>query len=145
MCKIQFRIICFLQHSQMTQKDAIQIMNCQIIKTYIKQEIMAEVFGVSIYFDKNFSFKFRNDLNISCKDVESLSVKILFDNFFLMIVYFLFPLLIQQTTKHKSFLYIRKIIRKSNHQHKTEPFPNLHLAVPREHIRFKRTYFRVTL
>ena len=57
-------------------------MNCQIIKTYIKQEIMAEVFGVSIYFDKNFSFKFRNDLNISCKDVESLSVKILFDNFF---------------------------------------------------------------
>ena len=57
-------------------------MNCQIIKTYIKQEIMAEVFGVSIHFDKNFSFKFKNDLNISCKDVESLSVKILFGNFF---------------------------------------------------------------
>ena len=57
-------------------------MNCQIIITYIKQEIMAEVFGVSIYFDKNFSFKFKNDLNISCKDVESLSVKILFGNFF---------------------------------------------------------------
>ena len=43
---------------------------------------MAEVFGVSIHFDKNFSFKFKNDLNISCKDVESLSVKILFGNFF---------------------------------------------------------------
>ena len=75
-------------------------MNCQIIKAYIKQEIIAEVFGVSIYFDKNFSFKFRNDLNISCKDAESLSVKILFDNF--LFNDFLFPFSIKNTTNNKT-------------------------------------------
>ena len=37
----------------------------------------------------------------------------------------------QQTTKQNNVLYIRKIKRKSNPQSKTEPFPNLHLAVPR--------------
>ena len=119
-------------------------MNCQIIKAYIKQEIIAEVFGVSIYFDKNFSFKFRNDLNISCKDAESLSVKILFDNFLFNDFLFPFSIKIQQTTKHKSFLYIRKIIRRSNPKPKTEPLPNLHLAVTRQHIRLKRTYFRTS-
>ena len=75
-------------------------MNCQIIKAYIKQEIIAEVFGVSIYSDKNFSFKFRNDLNISCKDAESLSVKILFDNF--LFNDFLFPFSIKNTTNNKT-------------------------------------------
>ena len=50
---------------------------------------------------------------------------------------FLFP-------KHKNFLYVRKIKRKSNPQTKTEPLSNLHLAVPRQHIKLKRTYFRAS-
>ena len=58
--------------------------------------------------------------------------------FSLIIFYFLFP------TKHKNFLYIRKIKRKSNPQTKTEPLSNLHLAVPRQHIKLKRTYFRAS-
>ena len=61
---------------------------------------------------------------------------------FLIIFYFLFPLKIQQTAKHNNFLYIRKIKRKSNLQSNTKPLPNLHLAVQREHITLKRTYFR---
>ena len=61
--------------------------------------------------------------------------------FFLINFYFLFLLKIQQTTKHKNFLYIRKIKRKSNPQPKTESLPNLHLAVPRQHINLKSTYF----
>ena len=44
-------------------------------------------------------------------------------------------------TKHKSFLNIRKIKRKSNPQPKTKPLPNLHWAVPRQHIKIKKTYF----
>ena len=35
--------------------------------------------------------------------------------FFLLIFYFFFPLKMQQITKHKSFLYIRKIKHKSNY------------------------------
>ena len=33
--------------------------------------------------------------------------------------------------------------RKSNPQRKTESLPNLHLAIPRQHIKLKMTYFRV--
>ena len=31
--------------------------------------------------------------------------------------------------------------RKSDPQSKTEPLPNLHLTVPRQHINLKMTYF----
>ena len=61
--------------------------------------------------------------------------------YFLINFYFLFLLKIQPTTKYKNFLYIRKIKRKSNPQLKTEPLPNLHLAVQRQHINLKSTYF----
>ena len=65
-----------------------------------------------------------------------------FSFFFSIIFYFLSLLKIQQTTKHKNFVYIRKIKRKINPQPKTEPLPKLHLAVPRQHTKSNRTYFR---
>ena len=56
---------------------------------------------------------------------------------------FLFPFFIKNTTNNKTqelFIY-KKNERKSNLQSKTEPLPNLHLVVPRQHINLKRTYF----
>ena len=61
--------------------------------------------------------------------------------FFLIIFYLSFPLKVQKTTKQKTFLHVRKIKRKSNLQLKTEPLPNLHLTLPRQHINLKKTYF----
>ena len=55
--------------------------------------------------------------------------------------YLLFSLKIQQTTNYKNFLNIRKVKRKSKPQLRIQPLRNLHLAVPRQPINVKRTYF----
>ena len=64
-----------------------------------------------------------------------------------LLINFFFPFSIKNTTNNKTqelYIYIRKIKRKSNPQPKTESLPNLHLAVPRQHINFKNTYFWVS-
>ena len=37
-----------------------------------------EEIEVSVYIDKNFEFKIRNDLSINSKDIESIGVKLLY-------------------------------------------------------------------
>ena len=95
--------------------------------------ILGWLFLKCSYFLKRYcKYVFRvSPLSIAKKEIMWLShASFAFTNSFFFFN-FLFPLKIQQTTKHKSFLYIRKIKRKSNPQPETGPLPNLHLAVPR--------------
>ena len=56
---------------------------------------------------------------------------------------FLFSFSIKNTTNNKlqEHLTYKKKKHKSEPQPETEPLPNLHLAVPRQHINLKITYF----
>ena len=58
----------------------IQIINFQFIIVYIKLEIIAKGGGILIFIKKEFNFKFKDDLSINCKDVESLCVELLLEN-----------------------------------------------------------------
>ena len=75
----------------------------------------------------------------------------LFFKTYLIVIFlliFLFPFSIKNTANNilpERFIYNKKIKRKSDPQPRTEPLPILHLAVPRQHINFKMTYFWASL
>ena len=64
----------------MKEISKIQIINFQFIIVYIKLEIIAKGGGILIFIKKEFNFKFKDDLSINCKDVESLCVELLLEN-----------------------------------------------------------------
>ena len=64
----------------MKEISKIQIINFQFIIVYIKLEIIAKGGGILIFIKKEFNFKFKDDLSINCKGVESLCVELLLEN-----------------------------------------------------------------